>query len=460
LAINRRGRCRLCTTARRAAHLAGDPDWAVEPGQRAGIQLFLGDRFALLAWRPDRPRAEHADPCTDPSPITIEVDGQLELFDARPEPHRADVAAHAWAASPAGTELIAAVDAFARTRGWPTGTTHAVQQAVALLAVTSPAFEIGPVVEADLRHRYIPLGRLREFLTAAELIPTPTDTEPAERVARGHLADLPAPMVKEMTAWVESLSGAVGRGRARSSTTIDSYRRAITPAVREWAMRYPSLRQVVDDDIIAFLEPLRGSHRTHTAVALRSLFGTLKARRMIFADPTRRIRPGKFPRRPVLGLDETARAELLTGLDRADHRLVVMLAAVHALSRADITALRLDHIDTAARTIVVRGKARPLDTLTYQKLVAWLRERHQRWPTTANPHLLITKHSALGVRPASSGYFRALPIAVSQLRADRLLAQARDTGGDALTLMHLFGLSDDAAVRYCIELDLREPNPR
>lgn len=175
---------------------------------------------------------------------------------------------------------------------------------------------------------------------------------------------------------------------------------------------------------------------------------------MIFGDPTRRTRPGKYPQRPVLGLDDSTRAGLLTGLDRADHRLVVALAAVHALSRADIAALRLDHIDLPARSIVVRGKPRPLDSLTHDQLIAWLRERQQRWPTTANPHLLITTQSALGLNPVSTGYFRTLPVAVSQLRADRLLAQARDTGGDALTLMHLFGLSDDAAVRYCAELDL------
>lgn len=460
LAINRHGRCRLCTTARRDAHLIGDPDWTIEPGQRAGIQLFLGDRFAQLAMRPTQPRPEPADnPRTDPSPITAEVDGQPQLFCARREPHRADAAARAWAASPDGAELIAAVAAFALTRGWPAPTTKAVQHAVALVAVTSPGFEIGPAVLADLRRRYIPLGRLREFLTAAELTPTPTDTDPADRAAQRHLGDLPAPMAKEIAAWVAALSGAIGRGRAHTSTTIDSYVRAVRPAVREWAQRYPSLRQVTDDDIIAYLEPLRGSRRTHTAVALRSLFGTLKARRMIFGDPTRRARPGKYPQRPVLGLDDATRAGLLAGLDRADHRLVIVLAAVHALSRADITALRLDHIDIAARTIVVRGKPRPLDTLTHDQLVAWLRERHQRWPTTANPHLLITTHSALGLSPVSTGYFRALPIAVSQLRADRLLAQARDSDGDALTLMHLFGLSDDAAVRYCAELDLPEPDP-
>jgi hypothetical protein len=46
LAVNHHGGCRLCTTTRRDAHLAGDPEWETEPGQRPGIQLFLGDGFA------------------------------------------------------------------------------------------------------------------------------------------------------------------------------------------------------------------------------------------------------------------------------------------------------------------------------------------------------------------------------------------------------------------------------
>ena len=74
--------------------------------------------------------------------------------------------------------------------------------------------------------------------------------------------------------------------------------------------------------IVAHLQPLRGSHRTHTAVALRSLFGTLKTRRLIFANPTRRARPGKFPRRPILGLNDA------THLSRDQDMLHIVAADV------------------------------------------------------------------------------------------------------------------------------------
>ncbi|MDN5855690.1 MAG: integrase, partial [Actinomycetia bacterium] len=252
-----------------------------------------------------------------------------------------------------------------------------------------------------------------------------------------------------------------GRGRARARSTIDHYTAAGAPALAVFAGRYDSLREVSEDDIAAQLEPLRGSARTAAAVALRSLFAILKSRRLIFADPTRRVHPGRFPRRPVLGLDPATRAGLLDQLSRADHRLVVLLAGVHALSRADITGLRLHDVALPAgggtATLTVHGTRRGLDEPTRAALADWLRERRRRWPATANPHLLISTRSALGLGPVSTGYLRGvtadLPVTLHQLRADRLLAQARDTGGDPLSLHRLFGLSADTALRYCAELD-------
>jgi hypothetical protein len=43
-------------------------------------------------------------------------------------------------------------------------------------------------------------------------------------------------------------------------------------------------------------------------------------------------------------------------------------------------------------------------------------------------------------------------ITAQRLRADRLHAEAQANGGDPLQLTHLFGVSDQAAIRYCAEL--------
>ena len=225
------------------------------------------------------------------------------------------------------------------------------------------------------------IGRLQEFLTAHGLQPQPTGPTTTTRWAGWLCAGLPSVMSTEVIAWLEVLTATNGRGRARARSTIDHYTAAVAPALTGLAARYDSLRQVSEDDIAAQLEPLRGSARTATAVALRSLFATLKSRRLIFADPTRRVHPGRFPH-----------------------------------------------------------------------------ERRRRWPATANPHLLISTRSALGLGPVSAGYLRGvtanLPVTLHQLRADRLLTHARDTGGDPLSLHRLFGLSADTAVRYCTELDV------
>ena len=462
----------MCGQPRRDAHPVGEYDRDLEPGERAGIQLFLGEMHG------QRRRAPTSGDQTGPS-ISDDGhdghdhdghdghDGQLELF-AQPRVLHLDLDALLadWVRSPTGAGLLASLAGFAAARGWASATTRAVGRGLARAALTEPAFDLADVASMTwLRRHHVPIGRLREFVAAHDLQPPPADpTSTTGRWAGPLCAGLPAAMTTEVTAWLEVLTATSGRGRACARATIDHYTAAVAPALTEFAARYDSLRQVSEDDITAVLEPLRASARTTTttAVALRSLFATLKSRRLIFADPTRRVHPGRFPRRPVLGLDPATRAGLLDQLTRPDHRLVVLLAGVHALPRADITGMRIDDVALPAgggpATITVHGIRRGLDQPTRAALADWLRERRRRWPTTANPHLLISTRSALGLAPVSTGYLRGvtahLPVTLHQLRADRLLTQARDTGGDPLSLHRLFGLSADTALRYCAELDL------
>ena len=386
------------------------------------------------------------------------VDGQLALISEPPQAGRAELAAEAWAHSPAGQAALEELAAFAAARGWRPATLRAVSDALVLAAVADPTrWALTAEVAAQCRRRRLPLSRLREFLTSRldqtcsdhERSPTSDPATAQERLP----ANLPAPISRELVTWLEVLSGRRGRTRPHARTTVASYLRVVVPMVADWAGRYDSLREVTTDDVTAQLEPLTGSARTVTTVALRSLFAALKSQRMIFTDPARRVRPGRFPQRPVLGLDDTSRAGLLAGTARTDHRLVLLLAGVHALSRADITALCLDDIDLGARRLLVRSRRLALDAATHEHLRDWLEERRTRWPTTANPHLLVTAKSAYGLASVSTRYFRGLATPPSRLRADRLLAAAADSDGDPLTLVRLFGVSGDTAVRYCTELD-------
>ena len=138
-------------------------------------------------------------------------------------------------------------------------------------------------------------------------------------------------------------------------------------------------------------------------------------------------------------------------------QLMVALVAIHGLGKREITRLLLADLDPARGTLVVHRPSRRhtvyLDELTQRLVVAWLRERHRRWPTTANPHLLISQQTAdMDTRqPVSSmvvnDVFRRLGVLPSTLRQDRILDEARHTA-DPVHLMRVFGIAAETAVHY------------
>ena len=455
LIINRYRRCRLCATARREAHLAGDSDWQSEPGIRGAIQLFIGDLYKRT--RPDcAPDQQPTSTVSAPTRRTCPIVEQLELISWPAHTHRV-TQPHAGGGAlgvMVPDALAASVSACADARGWKPPTTLGVLRALTVL-LEAGSFDLTDQTVAVLKTHRLPVSRVREFLTVSGMAPDPDDQHDW---MLEQLAHLPSQIRTEVVAWIEVLEGRHGRSRPLSPHTVRHYLSAAKPALADWACHYSTLREVTTDDVVDQLDALQGSARVITAVALRSLFSALKIRRLVFLDPARPVKPGRFARTPVLGLDDEVRTSLLARLPRTDHRLVVLLAGVHALTRADILAMHLDDVDLDAGTITVRHIRRRADSLLIDTIVAWLTERNQRWPACANPHLLVTYKSAYGLGPASTNYitgiFKTLPTTAAGLRADRLLHEARHSGGDPLRLTRLFGLSAEAAVRYCNEIDL------
>jgi integrase len=297
--------------------------------------------------------------------------------------------------------------------------------------------------------------RVVEFLADEGLARTNPQAALDQWMAR-RLAALPAPVAAEVRIWTEALHGRGPRaGRPRHARTIEAYLRVLETPLRAWTGQYESLRQVTTEDVIAQLAPLTGATRRLAMAAMRSLFTTLKARRVLFTNPAAPLAGRALPPPPVLPLDNTLRAGLLSRLNEPSERLIVLLAGVHALRRSQICALTLDAIGPAADTLLIGGRARPLDQLTAGHLRAWLHARHARWPATANPHLLINRSTAGGIKPVGRSYvqstMRRAGITAAGLRADRLLDEAQATGGDPLRLARLFGISDPTAIRYCAE---------
>jgi hypothetical protein len=353
--------------------------------------------------------------------------------------------------------MAKALEAFAEDRGWGRQMQLEVSRAVAVLLADrcdGPVPESSIAVLAERRPR-LPVRHTREFLASLDLA-TPAPYASTVVWVDEHLQRLAPRISSEVRAWVEVILGA-GRAPAKHHDTLRTYLWVLQGPLESFSNRYSSLREVTRDDVTSELARLEGSKRAMTATALRSLFRTLKAKHLVFANPTARLRPGRGPERAVLGVDPTVLSQLLQLVKRPDHRLIVLLAGVHALTRHQIRHILLEDVDLSRLALLVDGRRRPLDSLTAETLQDWLMIRGERWPQTANPYLLINRHTAFGLGPVNPSVvtfmFRELPTTAGALRNDRLLAEARSCGGDPLHLARAFGLSYRTAMRFALAAD-------
>jgi len=108
-------------------------------------------------------------------------------------------------------------------------------------------------------------------------------------------------------------------------------------------------------------------------------------------------------------------------------------------------------------TITLAGPARV-------RLAAWLDHRARKWLRTLNPYLFVTQQTVprLGP-PGHQSPWKQAGLNPRALRTDRILQGVRETGGDARRICDLFGLTIDTAMRYAATLGhpaLREQAPR
>jgi hypothetical protein len=267
------------------------------------------------------------------------------------------------------------------------------------------------------------------------------------------LAGLAAGLAGEARRWAITLHDGGPRSRARSPATARAYLRAVRPALLAWSPRYDHLREVTRDDVLGYIADLYGHERYPAVSALRSLFTWAKSTGVIFRNPATRIRLGKRELAVWQPLNPGHLADAVAAATTPQARVCVVLAAVHAARPGAIRALQLDDADLAGRRLRLAGKDRPMGELTCKVLREWLEYRHRRWPHTANPHLLISKESALRHGPVSSAWIlnlRGLPATLERLRIDCQLTEAMATGFDPLHLAEIFGISEQAAIRYAV----------
>lgn len=298
--------------------------------------------------------------------------------------------------------------------------------------------------------RFISLDFVLEILAAMGLLdedlPSTFDTW-----LKAKITPLTPAFADTATAWITSLRRGGPRQHPRDPATAATYLTALLPALTDWSTRYSHPREVTADDVRGFHDPLHGHQRTTALSALRSLFAWAKREKLIFKDPTRHLAGHKPALRlwQPIGPDEIAAAVQAAHTPQA--QLFLALSAVHGARPGQIRALRLTDVDLAGGRLTIAGVHRPLDDLTRTVLVHWLDHRHDRWPRTANPHLLVSKESALGLGPVSHVYvtdLRRAGLTFEQLRIDRRLEEALATGGDPALFLAVFGGSQATAIRY------------
>lgn len=449
--------CRLCLEQARLVQEPGRPlDLAAANSH--GQQLFFAN---LVSKRPHLPRpapvAWRNPPRNDlPHPPGSQFGGdawlQEPLFDATPDPDA--VRARALTLDSDLTRYCRAiVHDHARRYGWTVRQRNAVISSLRILQTLRPT-PTAMVRASDvigLRRYDGTITSTLDVLTEAGLLieDVPTKIE-------SYLADqtrtLPPTMRQHLELWLQIMIGGsrqAPRVLPRDPTTVEFYLRGMAPIVQGWAANgHESFAGVTRADVAAAVagitQPRTGRHAAE--LGLKSLFRTLKGRRLIFADPTRGLKPTPVATNIPLPLDPALIRDELNSPNRAV-ALAVALVAFHALRRDQIRHLRLTDIADGRLTLGQRHI--PLAAPVRSRLAAWLDHRNQTWPNTANPHLLITRKTAPRLTPVGASFpWLDSALRCNALREDRILNEIHATGGDVRRISDLFGLTISGTIRY------------
>lgn len=441
-------------------------------GPGVPVQLWFGGHLALStgapspstgyvplpAGRPARRRLQAQGRAARFRPVSKHIvhAGQLSLFFVERDWAQLDLRTLP-SLTPKAAELVAAFERHGRASGWLDSTVGQASRPLRTLVSWTGAEARIDAREVAALVRDLGLtcgGRVCDFLDMhGMLVPAPPKGDPHRAAVERMIEATAAVFRSDVQRWVQVLRG---KGRRRHRTmqwiTIRKYLSYLRPILAAWSSHITSLREVADDDVKAAVHAVTGTTAQDRHVALRSLFGALKQERVIFRDPTLGLRlPGH--QRPPASLPTGTLPTLFGKARTSIARAITTLIAVHAITPTTVRMLRTDQVDLASGRITFGSRRVALDEFTHRVLTEWLRERHQRWPRTANPHLLLSSQTAADVRnpPITAAHLHRLlaqvDVNATQLRVDRVLDEARHTA-DPVALMNLFGLSANTAMNY------------
>ncbi len=422
----------------RALDLAG--------ANRHGQQLFFANT-ALK--RPTTPRLKPDPSRHRATTFTPARWRQAQLLDIEPDPVVIKERALA-ADGPLIRHCKELVHDHAAAYGWSVRQANDVIRSLRLLQVLqdTPDAKINATDVLQLPRYQANINSTLEILAAAGLL-IEDRPSPARRYFAGKTDTLPAPMRAQLDIWLEVLvagSSITPRQRARDTQTVRIQILAVSPILHAWAAAgHQSLTEITSDDVRAALPP-NGSRRNMAENGLRSMFKALKARKVVFVNPTRGMKLTPFHANIPLPLDTEAVRQALNSPDPAV-ALAVALVAFHALTRKQVCELALT--DVVDGRLNLTGRSIPLAGPVRVRLAAWLDHRAHTWPHTANPHLLVTRKSAPRLTPAGRQFpWKKAGLRPQAIREDRILQEIHATGGDIRRICDLFGLTVDGALRY------------
>ena len=459
--LNLDGWCRLCY--RRARALARADGGDEQDTRRAeavagGHQLFLANLEHALALKvPGRRRQiqRSLEPVLVAAPIRPNPHRQGLLFEA---PRDLSRIARTDIGPPPVPLLAEALEAAAVERGhaygWPNDVTSAVRRALRLLLAIqdTPGAAIKASDAARLRPFNLQATPVLEVLSSVGML---DDDRPPAIITwfAQQIRELPDQMAAELRAWFTVMregSTTPPRMRARTDRTTRNHLTSALPALRTFAERYDSLREVTRDDVLGVL-PCGAIHRKDVLFGLRSIFRVLKGRKLTFINPTAGIRSSRLSGRTPLPVQVN---ELRDALDPANpvRAALAALLIFHGVRPRDLRNMHL--LDVRDGRLHIGGRIIPLALAAAERLTAYLNYRVDRWPRTANPHLFINALTATRTTEVTYVWVNdTLGTPAHRFREDRILDEIHATDGDIRRASDMFGLTIPPLLRYLATLN-------
>lgn len=457
--IGDRRACRLCLEQ---ARMVQTPGHALDlaGANRDGHQLFFANMsFHRRGAPPLSPeqrapwKLQHQPTVTDPRPA--DFGEQMTLFDLAPDPQV--IAERVRREDNDLTRYCAAlVREHAARAGWSKRQRNDVTRSLRILQGLrpTPTAKVRATDVLQLRQYSGNVISTIDVLAAAGLLIEDRPTR-VERYFAAKTSALPPGMKDQLEVWLEVLTNGsrqTPRQVPRDPKTVLAHILGIEPIIHAWAAAgVQSFAEVTRADITSALDETATARRHIAGNGLKSLFRTLKARRLIFANPTRGMKASPKSTNMPLALDPAVvRSELNS--PNPVVALAVALIAFHALTGQQVRELQLT--DVRDGHLIVGDRSIPLAGPVRVRLAAWLDHRNRTWPDTANPHLIINRRSAPRLLPVSSQFpWVGKTLRPRVLREDRILHEIHATGGDIRRVCDLFGLSVEGATRYLDTLE-------